>query len=385
MTKAYHYGADRLWVFNVGDIKPAEMEIEFAMDLAWNVDKWPPAKVGTYIHDWATRTFGAEFADTITRIKEQYYLLAQSGKPEHINSVRYTDAQADARLAQYQDITVKAVELYRQIPARLKDAYYELIFYPVASAYSMNQKILNAQKSLQLAAEGDEDASTYAKRANKAYRTIQLLTDRYNDSIAGGKWLGIMSWHPRDQAVFKMPPVATQQMIDSAKAARNAHPPMSGVGPPTVRVAPVIIPASAATHQKENASFQTIPGLGAGGNGMTVFPFTAAESTTDTAFSAHPWLEYSTSLAPGAHTLLVKCLPTQSISSKGLLRYAVSINNEPPLIVNIHTESESKAWKENVLRGFAQGKSTHTTTAGMATIRIYFLDPGLVINELEID
>ncbi|MBP8067379.1 MAG: glycosyl hydrolase 115 family protein, partial [Pedobacter sp.] len=48
LTKAYQYKADRLWVINVGDIKPAEMETQFAMDLAWDVKKWTPENAHTY-------------------------------------------------------------------------------------------------------------------------------------------------------------------------------------------------------------------------------------------------------------------------------------------------------------------------------------------------
>jgi len=402
MTKAYHYGADRVWVFNVGDIKPAEMEIEFAMDLAWNVNKWPPAKVAAWIHNWAARTFGNEYADAITRIKETYYLLAQSGKPEHINSIRFTDAEANQRLSQYQAIAAQAETLYNQMPDRLKDPFYELILYPVEGARRMNEKILYAQLSLQLAGAGAQEALLCAQKAQEAFTAIQQLTARYNDSTAGGKWSGIMSWHPRNQPVFKMPPVATQQMIDSAKAAgisvRPAKTAPVSVGAASVpaeeaprpiakRHLPRVVPAGLALLKMDRPDtfLRTIPGLGAGGNGVTVLPFSAAASN-DTALAGRHWLEYSAQLSAGVHTLSVKCLPTQSTGSKGLLRYAVSVNGDAPQIVNIHTESESRAWKENVLRGFALGKSTHAVNAsGPASIRIYFLDPGLVINELQID
>ena len=79
MHKALATGADRLWVFNVGDIKPAEMEIEFAMDLAWDPVRWTPGTAHEYARTWAARTFGAATADAIAAIKAEYYLLAQSG------------------------------------------------------------------------------------------------------------------------------------------------------------------------------------------------------------------------------------------------------------------------------------------------------------------
>ncbi len=322
MSKAYQYGADRLWVFNVGDIKPAEMEIEFSMDLAWNVKQWQPMQVNSYIRQWAARTFGETYADAITSIKKTYYKLAQAGKPEHLNGVRFTDAEAAGRLDNYQQIAAQARALYTQMPARLKDAFYELILYPVEGARLMNEKILYAKKSLALAAEGNQQALVYAQKAQAAFDTIGQFTNKYNDSTANGKWSGIMSWHPRDQAVFKMPAVATQWMIDSARTA-GAHAAAgspSGSGSPAA-VPAQIIPAAAYTNKKETAAFQTIEGLGVGGNGVTIFPFS---STADSSLSAKPWLEYNIKLPAGNHTLLVKCLPTQSISNKGLLRYAIS-------------------------------------------------------------
>jgi hypothetical protein len=87
MTKAYRFGASRLWVFNVGDIKPAEMEIQFAMDLAWNVEAWPPQKAHEYARAWAAATFGEEFAEPIAKIKSRYFRLAASGKPEHLGTL----------------------------------------------------------------------------------------------------------------------------------------------------------------------------------------------------------------------------------------------------------------------------------------------------------
>ncbi len=81
----------------------------------------------------------------------------------------------------------------------------------------MNRKILLARKSLALAAAGKDSALYYAAEAQAAFENIKALTAVYNDSISGGKWKDMMSWHPRDLPVFNMPRVATQAMIDSAK------------------------------------------------------------------------------------------------------------------------------------------------------------------------
>ncbi len=125
MTRAYEHGAKRLWVFNVGDIKPAELEISFAMDLAWNVGKWQPNDAYTYNYHWARETFGRRQAIEVATLKSEYYLLANGGKPEHLDRIAFTDAQLDKRVDDYRQLQWKAKDLYKRIPHRLKDAYYQ--------------------------------------------------------------------------------------------------------------------------------------------------------------------------------------------------------------------------------------------------------------------
>jgi hypothetical protein len=188
MTKAYAYGARRLWVFNVGDIKPAEMEIEFSLDLAWDITQWPPQQTYRYARSWAERTFGSELADDIADIKKQYYHLAQSGKPEHISYITYRPDQVRQRLQDYRKLMQQAQSLAARIPPRLTDAYYQLILYPVSGAALMNEKILCAQQSLRLAQQGKkEEALQLARRAQAAYDQIQVLTEHYNHGISEGK------------------------------------------------------------------------------------------------------------------------------------------------------------------------------------------------------
>ena len=40
MTLAKEYGADRIWIVNVGHFKGLEIPIEYFMHLAWNTERW---------------------------------------------------------------------------------------------------------------------------------------------------------------------------------------------------------------------------------------------------------------------------------------------------------------------------------------------------------
>lgn len=48
------YGADRLWIVNVGDLKPMEYPISFFLDMAWNPKRMNLAAMQAYPAKWAT-------------------------------------------------------------------------------------------------------------------------------------------------------------------------------------------------------------------------------------------------------------------------------------------------------------------------------------------
>jgi hypothetical protein len=377
MTKAYEYGADRLWIFNVGDIKPAEMEMEFAMDLAWNVKKWTPHNADQYAKYWAEKTFGKAFANEIAAIKKTYYQLAAEGKPEHLRAITYTREQQDERLAKYNRIADDAEKLKDRIPKRLKDAYFQLILYPVAGAKLMNEKIFYADKSLN--PEGTIDSGlAFAEKSKEAFSTIQQLTQQYNEGISHGKWNGMMSWHPRDQAVFGLPKIATRAYLDSlhTRAFRTY----------VLEIAePVVIPVNSIAAKKDvgNTRIELLKGLGIGGEGISIIPFKPTPGYGSNTVNSS-YVEYEASVPAGTRTVAVKCLPTQSIDSDGKLQYAISVNGDSTQYINIHAESESRAWRQNVVQGFAEGKSTHSFKGGKARIRIYLSEPGVVINKITI-
>ena len=375
LSKAYLTGADKLWIINVGDIKPAEMEIQFAMDLAWNIKQWTPDQAYRYPRAWAAATFGTQYAEDISRIKLKYYELAASGKPEHINAITYTDEEIEKRLKDYQALAAETEVLYNRIPANLKDAFFGLIYYPVEGSKLMNEKIFYADKSLKLAKQGNQEALTYAAKAQLAYNKIQELTTQYNTQVAGGKWNGIMSSHPRDREVFKMPKVATSDMIattpvkvtDSAKQV-------------------TIIPAAdfITKHTSAQMPLQIINGLGTGGKGVTVWPFNVKQFTDGNIQDA-PYVEYTVNFKQGQNHIGVRCFPDFKLYNGLSLRYAISVDGEKPQWVNIATRAETKDWSINVLRGYALGETTYNASkSGTKTVKIYFPNPGLVVNALTV-
>jgi hypothetical protein len=371
MTKAYEYGATRLWVFNVGDIKPAEAELEFALDLAWNVSKWPPEKAHLYTKQWAARTFGPEFAQQMADIKQNYYLLAQTGKPEHLDLISFSREEAQKRLEAYQRIGKEAEELGQKMPDRLKDAYFQLILYPTLGACHMNEKFIYAAMSVSPKPGDANTPDYYAEKALSAFAEIQRLTQVYNTEIAGGKWNKMMDWKPRNRPVFRMPAVGPSP---ENKEVFKTDSPLKIINAADLTL----------TGEGSSAKLHLIKDLGASGASITMLPFTSPSISDENAKQA-PFAEYEVELPAGQRDVEVICTPTQKIHEGRGLRYALYFGDESPTIVDVNSAAETPPWEKNVLRGYCIGKSTHKLDKdGTVKIRIAPLDPGLLISQIRI-
>jgi len=383
MSKAYAYGADRLWVFNVGDIKPAELETEFAMDLAWNVEMWPPEKASSYVQEWAERTFGKEVAAEIASIQNEYYRLAAAGKPEHVDKVAYSVGETTLsnyanlskipsppreperidkvafstneikqRLTAYQDIARRAEVLKDQIPEHLQDAYYQLILYPVSGAARMNEKHLYARMG-------------NGKRAVEAYDEIQRLTEVYNKEISGGKWDGMMDWRPRERKVFDMPEINTSKTGDAPQ-----DEPLAVV--------------SVNELQLNSKDLHIIPGLGIDGRSLSRIDVAGASVSPDDLKSA-PQASIELKLPAGHRRVLVMCVPAHAIHEGRALRTAISLGDSTPVIVDVDAPAYADAWVQSVLCGYSVAEAEFDLeTDGTCTLRFGLMDPGLAISRIAV-
>jgi hypothetical protein len=335
------------------------------MDLAWDVNAWTPEKAHQYAEHWASETFGSESGSTIADIKKEYYRLAASGKPEHLVSINYSDTEILERLADYDSLVGACEKVKAQIPARLKDAFYQLIEYPVKGAANMNAKILAARLSHSFAGQGKEEALDYAKQAIAAYGRIIDLTNKYNTGISDGKWNGIMDYAPRGLSRFYDPDVATA--VSSTDI------------PPAAEDIVQVIPA-ADYSAVSGPDIKTIIGIGGQGSALTVWPLNMTTYTSDNITSA-PYAEYDVPAKKGANRISIRCLPTFPLYTSLQLRYAVSIGGGIPEFHNIETSAGTSAWSRNVLQGYASGESSYTSPEDeKVKVRVYFTDPGLVVN-----
>ena len=220
LTKAYTYGARKIWVFNVGDIKPAEKEISFVMDLAWDINRWKPTEAHNYMKYWADKTFGPTVAHDIADLMAGYYRLQAGGKDAHVWFVNYTESQIAQRIETFRHLSEQAEELAKQIPTALSDAYFELVEYPIRGAAMINEYQLLARRSMVRATAGDSlGAMSDANRVRQMFKALNDWTHHYNNEIQQAKWREFFNWQPyhwfRSEKID--PPFATKEILDAVK------------------------------------------------------------------------------------------------------------------------------------------------------------------------
>lgn len=233
MMKAYETGASRLWVLNVGDIKPQEYNIQQFLDMAWNPAPFKDSKYSKqHLLNWATSIFGKEKGPEIQSILWEYYQLAFERRPEFMGWSQtepttqttytafnhfYFGDEAQKRMNRYDTLESAVRKLRRQISPKDADAFYQLVYYPVVGASWINKKFLYRDKFYYYAKQNRLSAPDYAQLSKAAYDSIIKETGYYNTQLSGGKWKHMMSMSPRDLPVYQAP-VLDEISIDSAAA-----------------------------------------------------------------------------------------------------------------------------------------------------------------------
>ena len=225
MSKAYEFKSRNLWILNCGDIKPHEYNIELFLDMAWNMDNFKEStQVKEHHTNWASREFGNENAEEITALMYNYYQLAFQRRPEfmawsevepvtksgktELTQIHYAD-EVSKRIESYSKLIDKVEDLYTDVAVNRKDAFYQLIYYPVIGASSLNNKWLYKYKNEFVAKQGRKSAISFGQKSLDAFSRIEKETNYYNTKLNKGKWNHIMNMAPRFLPVFSKPVVAS--------------------------------------------------------------------------------------------------------------------------------------------------------------------------------
>jgi hypothetical protein len=420
MNLARAYGADRLWIVNVGDIKPLELPLEYFLSLAWNPERWRADNISEFTRLWAEREFGAEYAEQIADIVTKYAKYNGRRKPELLEPGTFSlenYGEADRVLADWRAIASKAEDISEKLPAGAKDAFFELVLYPAKASAVVNEMYIAAAKNKECAARGDAQANVYAQRVRELFAEDARLSDYYNHRLAGGKWnhmmdqthIGYTGWQQPDSN--SMPAVV--EIADASVPSKTESNNVSIASPPTLPT-PTDLPSGwtgfieqdgrvsiEAEHFTKkvdgaNTRWTVLPDHGRTLSAVTLTPSTApsVEPTPAT-----PRLEYNVWLSTTGKvetTLILS--PALNFSPDRGVRIAASWDNAPiqPLTVvpkDYRAGDGNRDWEESVKNAVRKVKFTSdfpvptgsSTSGSSHTLKIWMVDPGVVLQKVTVD
>ncbi len=194
MQLSYARQADRIWILNVGDLKPLEIPINHFLDMAYDTPSWGYDSVPTWLNLWATREFGSELASKIASIVDRYGMYSSRRKYELLDPSFYSIinySEGDAVLAQWAQLATDAQAVYDALGSEYRAAFYEMILQPVLGGEVVNSIYINAAKNSQYTEQKRNTANTVAQKVLDEFKQDASLTKRYHQ-LLGGKWNHIL-------------------------------------------------------------------------------------------------------------------------------------------------------------------------------------------------
>lgn len=394
LRKSYDMGADRYWLLNVGDIKPAELDTQFFFDMAWDIDAFDNDNANTYQAEMLAGWCGEEFKPEFQRILDEYYRLAWIRKPEYMGweiewdspeaeDIRPTEfsfsnyGDAVKRIDDYADLSTRMAALMASLPDSLKNPIYETLGYPVIASNFMNRKFLFAQLNKEHAKAGNKEKVNYdAFVSSSAAEAIDSLSNIYN-MIENGKWNGMMTVPPGFCAKYQnMPPLTLYNGYGSKAEWLTYDSSKSGCR--TLNLKKALI-------EDRNSASGTRFLEGFGYDGFVL----QLGKTTDKADSDNiPQASLTLDGLKGdSVTLYIFHLPYFPIHEGNGCRIGVRVDDEEEQVIEFLPEEWSRPWKENVMRNSALSKTTFKIDSGKDThlLRLRGIDPGMAIQRIVID
>ncbi|MBO4612973.1 MAG: glycosyl hydrolase 115 family protein [Bacteroidaceae bacterium] len=210
LSLAYDFGIQRMWILNVGDLKPMEYPIQLFMDMAWNPKEYTQQTVTDHTRRFFQSVLtpfclprggvteasprgglvGVEAADIYNR-NCQYMARVT---PEMLDARTYNVETGEWRQVadDYQRLELRALRLYQEVPEEARDFYRQLILFPVQAMANLYDMYYAQAMNQRLAKAGSPDANQWAEQVKRCFRRDSLLCAAYNHDIANGKWNGMM-------------------------------------------------------------------------------------------------------------------------------------------------------------------------------------------------
>ena len=428
LTLAYENGIDRLWILNVGDLKPMEYPISQFLDMAWNPHKYSVEHITDHTLDWCMQQFGgARLSSNDGLGKEQadsdYFGKADSdhfGKSQAeeaariLNLICKYNGRCTAEMLdkdtydlesgewqevvnQYLKLEADALRQYNTLPTAYHDAYRQLILFPVEVMSNLHQMYFAQALNHKYYEQGNPLANEWADECERLFKRDAELCDFYNHKMSNGKWNGMMiqkhigytSWND-DFEKDTCPPV---HRIEKADEGGNVIADENGV----VSIeAPYFFSKTDA-----EAKWTKIPFMGKSLAGMTLMPYTQSVKGASITYkfkmtSSHGKASNGeASSQPGKKVRLhIITKSTLDYLNKGGLTYSVSLDGASPIQVNFNKDLNEKP--ENIYDLYYPTIATRiidkvielelpALSDGIHTLTLTPHDPAIIFEKIVVD
>jgi hypothetical protein len=216
MSLAKQYGADRIWIVNVGHFKGYELPMEYFLDLGWNTNSFNGENIKEYTRQWTAREFGSEYAEETAEILSLYTKYNSRRKPELLSPSTYNlvnYGEAETVVADYKKIADKAEELFNRLPVEKRNAFYHLVLFPVKAGAIVNELYVAAGKNDLYYRQDRSSANLMAEQVNLLFLADTSLMGYYNREFADGKWNHFMDQSHLGYTSWADPPVNSLRAI----------------------------------------------------------------------------------------------------------------------------------------------------------------------------
>ena len=330
LSLAYDYGIERMWILNVGDLKPMEYPITLFMDMAWKPKEYTQQNVTDHTLAFFRSVCGDAVAAEAADIYNRNCQYMARVTPEMLEATTYNLSTGEWRqvVADYQQLELRALRLLDQVSPAARDTYRELLLFPVEAMANLYELYYAQAMNHYLAERHSPDANEWAQRVQQCFRRDSLLCASYNNDIAGGKWNGMMtqkhigytSWNdnfPRDT------PPATQLVATDGQQGGYTFRPSSGY---VSMEAEHFFRAEAS----EGTQWSVYPYYGRTRSAVALTPYTQPVGDAS--------LTYRFSLPEGTETVKVHVIVKSTLDflNAGGFEYTVSLDGSAPQTVNFN-------------------------------------------------
>lgn len=379
---AYNGGIQKLWILNVGDLKPMEYPIQLFMDMAWNPTKYQVDNLLDHTRDFCAESFGEEHAEEAASILNLVCKYNGRITSEMLDARTYTCEEFERVVNEYKALETRALRLFIELNPECQDAYRQLILFPVQAMGNIYEMYYAQAMNLQLAKQQDPEANEWADRCRQAFKRDSLLCNYYNKVMAGGKWDGMM--------IQKH--ISYRTWNDNYRA--DVCPRLVEV--PTPANGPIFTPSEGYisieaehTYSREdakNATWTVIPYMGRTLSGISLMPYTVPTNEAKLTYRFK---------AAGVKTVKVHVITKSTLDflDKGGLVYDVAIDGQAPVNVNFNQELNEKP--ENIYSVYYPTIASRVvekivevpvdSNVDVHNLVIHPQDPGVVFEKIVID